>query len=346
MPARCHHVGAHLAQRGQHGQVGGDHHHAASRRCSRRRPGRRFTLAMSRLGGDGRHPGVAGHRRQHRKEPERHASTASVWSPATASMKSDWFTAPISARRTAGLSKGGCRQLKRSIAGAPVGSSWNTLTTAVGLELRARGRAPAPATSPSAPSCSAGGRGRDVRDGVPLQAVEVGDLRPGGPIRRAGRARRVAVEALEHGAGRRAPVRPPRSGTGRCRPPRSPAVNASVLASRSGIIGHMLLATLPSASGSSGKGRLSRNTIVLSSRRRQLVGRGHQRAAERVALGPTAGSTRHESRARTGSPSWKRSPSRRIRVPAPAVILDGHGRPPSAAAPGTRCPGRTACRRR
>ena len=42
-------------------------------------------------------------------------------------------------------------------------------------------------------------------------------------------------------------------------------LKGSVFASRSGIIGHMATPALPSASGSSGNGRLRRNAMVISS---------------------------------------------------------------------------------
>ena len=87
-------------------------------------------------------------------------------------------------------------------------------------------------------------------------------------------------------------------------------VNGSVLASRSGMIGHMEVADLPSASGNCGNGRLSRKRIVLSSG-------ALSSSVASISAWPNASRTPQrlmlatQSRASTGVPSWNLSPVRR-----------------------------------
>ena len=88
-------------------------------------------------------------------------------------------------------------------------------------------------------------------------------------------------------------------------------LNGSVIASRSGMIGQMFPAVLASASGSSGNGRIRRNTMLRSSG-------ADTSAVAAISADPNASRTAQrrtlatQSRASTGVPSWNRSPSRSV----------------------------------
>ncbi len=90
------------------------------------------------------------------------------------------------------------------------------------------------------------------------------------------------------------------------------ALFGSVVANRSGMMQGMLVPVLPSAFGSSGNGFFSRNRTTLSETADSSSVTAisalpnASRAAKRRMLGTT-------SCARTGSPSWNRSPSRKVR---------------------------------
>ena len=109
-------------------------------------------------------------------------------------------------------------------------------------------------------------------------------------------------------------------------------VKASVAASRSGMITQGLDGTLPSASGSSGKGRLRRKRRVRSSGA-SSASIAASSAWPKVSRRPQRRTLAAQSRARTGSPSWKRRFSRSRSVqsrpsasaPAPSTIC-GTGR--------------------
>ena len=91
-------------------------------------------------------------------------------------------------------------------------------------------------------------------------------------------------------------------------------VNASVLASRSGIIAHISDGDFPSASGSSGNGFFRRNSIVLSSGA-DNSSVAASRAWPNASRFPQRCTDATQSRARTRSPSCHFSPSRRVSLP-------------------------------
>ncbi len=122
-----------------------------------------------------------------------------------ASMNSDWLTAPSSARRMAGLSKGGCSSFRRRVATAPVGSSSRTV-----IARSARSGASRSAVGLRPPvdlaALQRAHGGRAVGDHDPLHTLEARDLGAGGALRHAVRARHVAVEAGIHHARARHPL--------------------------------------------------------------------------------------------------------------------------------------------
>ena len=117
----------------------------------------------------------------------------------------------------------------------------------------------------NSPACIAAAAVVGIGQHVPLDAVEMHNLRPGGEFRRAGGARHIGGVALigDLRAGDMlVGVEAERAAADHLR---LTCLNASVLARRSGIIAQKLLPGLPSASGSSANGCFRRNWMVLSS---------------------------------------------------------------------------------
>ncbi len=83
------------------------------------------------------------------------------------------------------------------------------------------------------------------------------------------------------------------------------------MARRSGIIGHMFVPTLPSASGSSGNGRFrrKRDGLVVGADSSSVAASSACPNASRL---PQRWMLATQSRASTGVPSWNFSPSRSV----------------------------------
>ena len=109
-------------------------------------------------------------------------------------MNSFWSIAPISARRTAGLSNGGYRWFGRSRNGVPVRSVISTRDLGLPQQRQQIGRRVLPPVHLA--RLHRRGLGGVVRLHVPFDAVEMHDLRSGGEAGLAILARLVFVEAL------------------------------------------------------------------------------------------------------------------------------------------------------
>ena len=254
MPSLRQHVAADLAFRLEIGEVGGaeQHHLLALVAGLRQRLLGLGEVARASSAPPCRHRSPSACPGGKTPTPVRHSDLSG---PPTASMKSAWLTASSTARRIAGLSKGGCRWLNRMIAIAPVVSLISTAICGFLRQDRQQvGQRLLPPVDLAA--LQGGGGRRRVGHRMPFDPVEMHDLGRRRCGRRAVAARHVVGEFLvdRAAAGLRAPSATKRNG---------PLPTISVICVKASVLRQPLrhdhgtkAVILASASGSSGKGCL------------------------------------------------------------------------------------------